>query len=400
MILLQAGREILGGGGAGPSLYLTFGAGVVVVAIILFIGTIIARRRAPRSAADLARYSSSMFRRAGRDVGLTPPQIQALENLVRATKVARPFLVFTNPGLLDETLKRGLYSIDSTRGIADDERENRRALLLQIKQTIERNARKSASLGSTAFLRPGQTLSVTPEGGSPFSSRVVSNMKDFLTIAAPPSAPGAESRWMRGTPLAVYLWRENDAGYSFASKVLGYDTVKGISSVLIQHSRTVRREQRRRSRRRELMRPCFFYPIRITETGEGRSVQRKAVVEQDKRGLGTLVDLSPGGCALQSTTPIEKGRLVMVEFDIDRKESLRVFGKIMHSRRAPGRPGTMNIMFTRVTRQHLNRISEYVYDYTRPAGARPPASGGRPAASGARPSGSSTPGRSDTGARP
>jgi hypothetical protein len=37
----------------------------------------------------------------------------------------------------------------------------------------------------------------------------------------------------------------------------------------------------------------------------------------------------------------------------------------------------MHVMFTRVTRQHLNRISEFVYDFSRPATAagtaRPPA---------------------------
>jgi c-di-GMP-binding flagellar brake protein YcgR len=210
-------------------------------------------------------------------------------------------------------------------------------------------------------------LSITPEGGTPFSSKVVSNMKDFLTTSVPPTpAGGGDSRWMRGTRLSVYLWRQNDAGYSFESKVLGYDTVKGVPSVLIQHSRTLRREQRRRNRRRELLRACFCYPIRITETGEGRKVERKAVVEQSERTLGTIVDLSAGGCAVQTTTPVEKGRLVMVEFDIDRRQAIRVFGKVVQVRKQPGKSGMMNIMFTRVTRQHLNRISEFVYDFSRP----------------------------------
>ena len=171
---------------------------------------------------------------------------------------------------------------------------------------------------------------------------------------------------MRGTGLSVYLWRDNDAGYSFVSKVLGYDTVKGVPSVLISHSRTLRREQRRRNRRREIMKQCFFYPIKIVETGEGRKVERKASVEQHQRTLGVVVDLSSGGCAIQSMTPLSRGRLVMVEFDIDRAAPIRAFGKIIHSHRKQGRGGVMHIMFTNVTRQHLNRISEFVYDFTRP----------------------------------
>jgi len=370
MILLQFNWQQVGGEYSGPSLYLYFGIAVAGIAVLVLIGTIVARRRGgagPRSAADAAQYSSALFKRAGRSMGLTGPQVDLLENLVRVCKVKQPLLVFTSAGLLDDTLKKGLYSLDSTRELTEPERENRRTLIFQIKQTVERNARKGAALGSTNFLKPGQPLTITPEGSPAFSSKVISNMKDFLTVAVPAQPAGASTRWMRGTPLSVYLWRENDAGYSFPSKVLGYDTVKGVSSMLIQHAKTLRREQRRRHRRRELLRPCFYYPIRITETGEGRHVERKAVVEQSLRTLGTVVDLSAGGCAVQTLNPFEKGRLVMMEFEIDKRAPIRAFGKVVKVTRKPGKGGAMNIMFTRVTSQHLNRISEFVYDFSRPA---------------------------------
>jgi c-di-GMP-binding flagellar brake protein YcgR len=286
---------------------------------------------------------------------------------VRMCKVKQPLLVFTSASLLDDTLKKGLYSIDNSRDLSEEERENRKGTLFHIKQLIESNARKGAVLRSTTFLRPGQVLSVTPEGGVQFSSKVISNMKDFLTVSAPVQPAGADTRWMRGTKLAVYLWRDNDAGYSFPSKVLGYDTVKGVSSVIIQHSKTIRREQRRRGRRRELMRPCFYYPIKIVEAGEGRKTEHKAVVEKSMRTLGTVVDLSAGGCAIQSLNPFDKGKLAMVEFDIDRKAPIRAFGKVLHVHRQKGRGGVMHLKFTRVTRQYLNRISEFVYDFSRPS---------------------------------
>ena len=368
MILLQFNWQAFNGGEySGPNMYLYFGLAVAGVAALILVGTLIARRNRPRTAGDAAAYSSAQFKKAGKALGLTPPQVDMLENLVRLCKVKQPFLVFTSAGLLDDTLKKGLYSLDSTRDLSEEEREKRRSLIFQIKQTVERNARKGASLGSTTSLRPGQPLTITPEGSGPFGSKVISNMKDFLTVAAPAQPAGADTRWMRGTGLSVYLWRENDAGYSFPSKILGYDTVKGVPSILIQHAKTLRREQRRRSRRRELMRPCFYYPIKITESGEGRKAERKAVVEREKRALGTVVDLSAGGCAVQTLTPFEKGKLVMIEFDIDRRAPIRAFGKVMHTAKRSGRGGSMNIMFTRVTGQYLNRISEFVYDFTRPS---------------------------------
>jgi c-di-GMP-binding flagellar brake protein YcgR len=365
MILLQAG-DIFRSATPDARMLWYFGIAVVVVVALLFIGAIASRRARARSPAEIQQYSSGVFRRTGKAMGLGTPHIDLLENLVRVCKVKQPFLLFSSAGLLDDTLKKGLFSLDSNREMSDEERENRRAVIFQIKQIIERNARKGAMMRSTTFLRPGQLLSITPENGGQFASKVISNMKDFLTVSAPAVPAGPDTRWMRGTRLSVYFWRDNDAGYSFASKVLGYDTIKGVSSVLIQHSKTLRKEQRRRSRRRELMRPCFYYPIKITETGQGRKAERKAVVEQNMRTLGTVVDLSGGGCAVQTLNPFDKGKLVMIEFDIDKKAPIRAFGKVMHIHRQKGRGGVMHVMFTRVTRRYLNRISEFVYDFSRP----------------------------------
>jgi c-di-GMP-binding flagellar brake protein YcgR len=364
MILLQTPN--LGAGNIDPRTFLYVGIAIVGVAALILIATLLSRRSRPSATETAERISSGVFRREAKRVGLTGPGIDLLENLVRMCKVKQPLLVFSSASLLDDTLKKGLYSLDNSRDLAEEEKENRRATIFNIKQTIERNARKGAVLRSTSSLRPGQLLTITPEEAAAFSSKVISNMKDFLTVSAPAQPAGTETRWMRGTKLSVYLWRDNDAGYSFVSKVLGYDTVKAIPSVLIQHSRTLRREQRRRNRRREIMRQCFYYPIRIVETGQGRKMERKASVEQNMRTLGIVVDLSAGGCAIQAMNPFDRGKLAMVEFDIDRKAPIRAFGKVLHVHRKKGRGGIMHIMFTRVTRQYLNRISEFVYDFSRP----------------------------------
>jgi c-di-GMP-binding flagellar brake protein YcgR len=362
-------------GSADQNTLLYFGIAIGAVVLLILVGALVSRRRRPRTAAEAQKYSSAFFRRTGRSMGLPALHVEVLEDLVRITKVKQPLLVFSSAGMLDDVLKKGLYSVEAARGISDEERERRKAVLFQIKQIIEGGARKGAVLRSSVLLKPGQLLTVSPAAGGHFASKVVSNMKDFLTISAPAGAAGVEMRWMRGTPLAVYLWRENDAGYSFQSKVLGYDTVKGLSCVLIQHSKTLRREQRRKARRRQIMRACFYYPIRIIESGPARRPERKASVEQNLRTLGTVADLSAGGCAIQTLSPFDKGKLVMVEFDIDRKAPIRAFGKVMSVHRRKGRGGIMHVMFTGVTRQYLNRICSFVYDFTRPVETRAPATG-------------------------
>lgn len=359
MIVLQAGFQFLTPDQAGRTDVAWFAAVFGGVVLLILVGALVSRSRRGRSPEEMRRYGRHLFRRTAKSLGLTAVQAETLERLVEATKIRQPFLVFSSPALLDDVLRRGLYSIEANRTGSEEEREARKAVIFGIKQAIERNARRSTVLRSTHLVKPGQVLAIGTGSGGRFQSRVVSNMKDFLTILAP-AADG--TRWPRGTPVDIYFWREGDAGYTFRSKVLGYDTVKGVSCVLVQHSKTLRKEQRRKARRKALMRACFYYPVKITDAGGAR----RAVIEHSLRALGTVVDLSTGGCAIQTLSPFEPGRLVMVEFDIERKTPIRAFGKVRGVRRQGARGGVMHIMYTRVTRQYLNRICEFVYDFARP----------------------------------
>ena len=359
MIVLQGGIQFITPTADGGATVLWFGVVIGAIALLVLVGALVNRARRGRTPEEMQRYSRHLFRRTAKSLGLTPPQIDTLERLVATVKVRQPFLVFSSPALLDDVLRRGLYSIDANRDASEEQREAQKAVVFGIKQAIERNARRGTVLRSTHLVKPGQVLAVGPEGGGKFQSRVVSNMRDFLTILAPAADGG---RWPRGTAVDIYFWREGDAGYTFHSKVLGYDNVKGVGCVLVQHSKTLRKEQRRSAKRKELMRACFYYPVRLAEEGG----QRRAVIEHTLRALGTVVDLSTGGCAVQTQSPFEPGRLVMIEFDIERKTPIRAFGKVKGVRRTGPRGGVMHVMYTRVTRQYLNRICEFVYDFSKP----------------------------------
>ena len=179
-----------------------------------------------------------------------------------------------------------------------------------------------------------------------------------------------------------------DAGYAFESKVLGYDNMKGNLCVLVHHAKTLRREQQRKFRRSPIHRPCFFYPVMVVESGSGRKAQRKAVVQTARRLIGNLVDISAGGCSVSSLYPLKAGDLCKIEFELNRRQRLSVFGKVRTVRRSGLRGGTMHVMFTRLSTRFLNQIYLYVYDYSPPPTigsvrySRPRPAGTVPASSG------------------
>jgi hypothetical protein len=117
MIILQVG-DIIRGTAPNPHLYLWLVLAVIGVIALIVVGMLISRRSRPQTAADVQQYSSAIFRRAGKAMGLTPAHLDVLENLVRMCKVKQPLLVYSSAGLLDDTLKKGLYSLDNARDLS------------------------------------------------------------------------------------------------------------------------------------------------------------------------------------------------------------------------------------------------------------------------------------------
>jgi hypothetical protein len=133
----------------------------------------------------------------------------------------------------------------------------------------------------------------------------------------------------------------------------------------VHHAKTLRRAQQRRFRRSSLNRPCFFYPIQIVTVG-GRRTERRAVVQEHMRLLGNLLDISAGGCSINSLYPLKPGSLCKIEFELGRKQHISVFGKVQRVRRESTRVGIMHVMFTKMSTAYLNQIYLYVYDFAPP----------------------------------
>ncbi len=345
------------------SIWIFVGLAAVFVVLLVVGGILGARRNRARASENGRRYSRGAFRRAARDVGLQKQHVEALEELLRVTRVKQPFMVFSSPGLLDDLLRRGVYSLEANTALTEEQRERRKGTFFQIKQIIERNARRGGVIKSTTALKPGQMLAVRlQESGPQYRTRVVSNMRDMMAVAAPENESGQRVRWPKGTRLKVNLWRDTDAGYAFDTKVLAYDTIRGTPCLLLQHSKTVKREQLRRYRRTTIHRSCFFYPIRITSVPEKGRMVRKAMVLNNRRHLGNLIDISAGGCSLGTLNALEPGSLCKLEFEMSRRDRITVFGKVRRTRRTQERGAVMHVMFTKLSARHLNQIYSYVYD--------------------------------------
>ena len=365
MILLQTRYDFL----ASPdrsSVLIFLAIAAAFIGIIILGGILSSRRNRNLDPAQRRKYGRYVFRRMAKNIGLQKHHIEILEYLIRVCSVRQPFLIFSSSSLLDDVLKKGIYALHRNTKLKDEERERRLTYLFQIKQIIERNVRKGMGVRSTIMLRPGQGVTVSMETGAHYNTRVVSNLKDMVALAAVQDEAGSQLRWPRGTRLKINFWRESDAGYAFESKVLGYERIKGTVCVLLHHARTLQREQQRKYRRSPIHRPCFFFPVLVVDSGSGRRAKKKAVVQASRRYLGNLLDISAGGCSINSVYPLSTGSLCKIEFELARRQRITVFGKVKRIRKTGFRSGVMHIMFTKLSSRYLNQIYLYVYDFTPP----------------------------------
>ena len=126
-------------------------------------------------------------------------------------------------------------------------------------------------------------------------------------------------------------------------------------------------DPQRSHRRRLLERPCIVTPIRIVArrqvpAADAPALPPAATLAAERRTMAAVMDVSTGGCAVRSLGRFESGRLAKIEFELDGHSQVAAIGRIRQVR--PQRPGgsIVHVQFTKLSREHRNRIHRFVYN--------------------------------------
>ena len=330
--------------------------------VLIIVGVVTNRRAAARKAGGNAKFRKGTFKRRAARLGLSKTHIKALEFIIDRYKVRNPYVLLTNSPQLDLFLKRAIQGIDDQVS-PEQTKEAQKLTLYRIKLIVERNSQRSGGFTTSRQLQVNQQIALTTENGTQHKSRVVSVLRDGIAVEVPVDDTGTQARWQKWTPLTVFFWKSNGEGYSFESKVTGYNTLKGSPAAFLQHSNKIVKAKQRRYRRRELDRPCYFYPVRIIAAGSGKNQTKKAFVETKRGALGTVIEVSAGGCSIRATRALATGALIKVDFETQRGHPVSSYGKVVSTHKAATEGQIMHVMFTRLSRSNLNNINAFVYDY-------------------------------------
>jgi c-di-GMP-binding flagellar brake protein YcgR len=161
-------------------------------------------------------------------------------------------------------------------------------------------------ISNSRQISDGQNLRILVTGTGVFKSQVVKAINQYITISKPVSSKQIEQMYWPGTKIAVYFWRENDAGYVFDTDVIDEVFSKGLASLKINHSDTLFRTQKRKSIRVKFHKSAFLYLLNNDEDAHRPEINP---------GLKCfLEDISDSGCAITIGGKASEGLRIKVQF--------------------------------------------------------------------------------------
>ena len=326
---------------------------IISIVFIIIIFVVIRFRGGKR------RFPWYEFYSRGRKEGFSFKEIKFLKQIAVQNKLEKPQSIFWSTKQLDRCLKPAIQKVNANEDMEPAERASIIHKLLTLRKKAEFNLPKyQKRIRDTTALLPRQRLAVREQTYGAFVSWVVEINRKYLVVTMPSGQKGWQSLNWSGKKLEVYFWRQDDAGYTFDSKVVEQITHEEFPLLYLTHSSSLKRMQKRRSVRVETNFPVRFSPVSYTRVG---GVQ-KAFVSKRVYG-GRLIDLSETGCCMLAGKMLKKNDRLKIDFSLTKEKRILALGLIVNvSRTGDERVGRYHIMFLKISPVSTNNILLYVYN--------------------------------------
>lgn len=336
---------ILETGPANPAIKWIFGilTGIIVILLIL----------------NRKGYNALYFRYRARAMGLKSDLIDILEECVRLYSPRAPYSLLQNGKTLNYCLKQALKATENDSGLSQSAREAKRFKIYKIKRLIELNSSLPRQLVNTHDLSAGDKLIVNALETPQVTAAVkVLKVKEKTFIISMPDFKGPAGSWSAGTKFqAVYLGRYGEE-YIFQARVgKVVESRKEKKQVYLScpHISRVLQVRRRKTRRKQLNYDATVYPVEPGQNLKSR--------QEPRLGFGArclLLDISLGGCALQTGSPFKTDSAVCLQF-YGFREKIVCYGTVLDCHEAKPRSFILRIKFFRASKASVNNLSDLIY---------------------------------------
>lgn len=147
---------------------------------------------------------------------------------------------------------------------------------------------------------------------------------------------------------------------NFISRVIRYDTSHPNQIIIVlAHSEKFSTQVQRHYKRDFCKEKCLFSSVKMNNDN---NINTETFIISEKTYEGNVINISAGGCCLNTTLPIIENQYISLQFptlNFDEK----IIGIIRKTRRLADETFAVHIQFTRVSSATRNKIYAYVYKY-------------------------------------
>ena len=267
------------------------------------------------------------FYSTGMDSGFVLPEINLMWAAAKRISLVTPSRIFGSLSELDKIIREMSCKENISPGSGTSSESVLLKKLLKYRNKLELDkSRNRSGIKSTRTIAVGHKLYIRIETGAIYTSEVIENEPEHLTIRIPSGESLPPDFSWRTRTLNIYLWREDDAGYFFQSHIIqDYYDLKKLH-FRIHHSDKVLRRQRRESLRRIVSIRAGFHVM-----DDSHDANQLAGKEQGR--VCFIENLSTGGARIRTRERLKKQQVIKLELKL-RKEYLVIPGVILRCRQS------------------------------------------------------------------
>ncbi|GHV53807.1 hypothetical protein AGMMS49579_13240 [Spirochaetia bacterium] len=286
--------------------------------------------------------------------GLDKNQTRMLEFVLKNDEVTDPAESLRTPELLDRHFKKAYQTI--TDGTAKPpvgaDAQERLTLLFSIRNILE-----NSNITSTRQIAEDTDMVITV-GKESYASKVLSSKGKNLVVENPRNSGDESVKLERNSRVTLSFFARSEKGFSVETQVVGIEESEDVSRLCLAHSNRLQYQSKRQFLRKQTAIPADFYLVRL----ENIEKEKKLVVEKEKLS-GKIMNISIGGCAIQTNSSIASGVRLKIEFSPTTALKAAVLGQELRTNQN-GTTMVMHIKFLKVPRKSMNAINALVFEYS------------------------------------
>ncbi len=335
------------------------------IALVLFIGRKILsffksdENRAVREAKKIT--NASIVNKVTKIYDLKEKEHDFLLELSKKEKIPNMEYLFHSEENSNTFFNNVLISIKNDMTLSDDQMQEKISVLFTTRQKIDNGRKLLANLSSTTAFPTGQRLQYYADNNEQYSVTVLDNTKEGLIVSVPRNAFNQQVRPQELSRIKILYQTRTGIAYEALCRVIRYQNTTGAGEMVVTHCNSLQSYQRRQFKRIDLNANCSFSAVKVITAANGKDgkIQYQPM---EKKYKGQIVELSAGGCSLQTTMAIKEKQYIHITMSIDEKSYDQVIGLIINTSAMPDNGQyQLHIVFVRISKRTRNKIFSRVY---------------------------------------